>query len=115
VRPARWDGDDKLAVIAIDVNSSHGLYLMAFIFDGSARLVAQHVFKPPSTALLRLLAVVMSSYSRLGSWEPAVKRFRRRRDVEELQGGGRGSAVEALKLAEKPAPPAFHEAKAVRG
>jgi len=49
VKQVRWGGEGKLAVIALDVNSSHGLYLMAFTFDSNVRLVAQRVFKPPNT------------------------------------------------------------------
>ncbi|UNQ72801.1 transposase [Infirmifilum sp. NZ] len=102
VKQALWDGDGKLAVIAVDVNSSHGLYVMAFTFDSKARLLAQRVFKPPNTTLLRLLAALMHSYSKLGSWSEAIQRFKQRRDVRGMQREGRGSAVEeALRLAEK--------------
>jgi len=102
VRPAWWDGNSKLAVVALDVNSSHGLYLAAFAFDDKVRLVTQRVFKPPNTTLLRLLAAIMSSYSEVKSWSEAVKRFRERRDVRRPQREGRGYAVEeALRLAER--------------
>jgi len=102
VKQAWWNGNDRLAVIALDVNSNHGLYLLAFTFDGEARLLVQRVLKPPNTTLLRLLAAVMRSYSKVKSWEQAAKRFRERRDVEELQREGRGPAVEeALRLAER--------------
>jgi len=101
-KPAWWSGNTKLAIVAVDVNSNHGLYLMAFTFDSEVRLMAQRVFKPPNTTMLRLLAAVMRSYSKVKSWGEAVERFRERRDVEELQRGGRGSAVEgALRLAER--------------
>ncbi|UNQ73067.1 transposase [Infirmifilum sp. NZ] len=101
-RPAWWDGEGKLAVVAVDVNSSHGLYLMAFAFDDKVRLVAQRVLKPPNTALLRLLAAIMTSYSKLGSWDQAVERFRERRDVRRLRRARREFAVEvALRLAER--------------
>jgi len=101
VKPAWWDGDGKLAVIAVDVNSNHGLYLVAFAFDGDVRLVAQHVFKPPNTTLLRLLAAVMASYSEVKSWELAVERFGQQRDARGVQREGGGYAVEeALRLAE---------------
>ncbi|UNQ73452.1 transposase [Infirmifilum sp. NZ] len=102
VKPAWWGGDGKLAVIAVDVNSSHGLYLLAFAFDGEVRLVVQRVFKLPNTMLLRLLAALMHSYSKVKCWSKAVERFRERRDVRGLQREGRGYAVEeALRLAEK--------------
>jgi len=102
VKPAWWGGDVKLAVIAMDVNSNHGLYIMVFAFDGEAKLVAQRALKPPNTTLLRLLAAVMRSYSELGSWELAVERFKQRRNVRGMQREGRGSAVEeALRLAER--------------
>jgi len=102
VRPPWWDGDGKLAVIAVDVNSSHGLYLLAFAFDGEVRLVAQRVFKPPNTTILRLLAALLRSYSKVKCWSEAVKRLRERRDVRRLQKEGRGYAVdEALRLAER--------------
>ncbi|WP_460025375.1 zinc ribbon domain-containing protein [Infirmifilum sp. SLHALR2] len=102
VRPAWWDGNSKLAVIAIDVNSSHGLYMMVFAFDGGAKLLAQRVLRSPNMTMLRLLAAIMRSYSKLGSWELAVRRFRQQRDVEKLQRMGRGYAVEeALRLAER--------------
>jgi len=102
VRPARWDGNSKLATIAVDVNSSHGLYLATFTFDDEVRLVAQCVFKPPNTTLLRLLAAVMRSYSEVKSWGEAVERFKQRRDIRRLQREGWGSAVEgALRLAER--------------
>ncbi|UNQ73963.1 transposase [Infirmifilum sp. NZ] len=102
VKQVRWGGEGRLAVIALDVNSSHGLYLMAFTFDSNVRLVAQRVFKPPNTTLLRLLAAIMTSYSEVKCWSEAVKRFRQRRDVRSLQREGRGSAVEgALRLAER--------------
>jgi len=102
VKQLRWDDNSRLAVIAIDVNSLHGLYLMAFTFDNEVRLVARRVFKPPNTTLLKLLAAIMNSYSQLGTWEQAVQRFRLRRDVRRLQKGGKNSAVEeALRLAEK--------------
>jgi len=88
--------------MAVDVNSSYGLYLLAFAFDSEVRLVAERVFKPPNTTMLKLLVAVMRSYSKLGSWELAVKRFRERRDVEKLRKTGKGSAAEeALRLAEK--------------
>jgi len=102
VKPAWWGGDGKLAVIAVDVNSSHGLYLVAFAFDSEVKLVAQRVLKPPNTTLLRLLAAIMRSYSKVKSWELAVERFKERRDVRRLQREGRGSAAEeALRLAER--------------
>jgi len=102
VRSAWWDGNGRLAVIAIDMNSSHGLYLMAFTFDSEARLVAQRVLKPPNMTLLRLLAAIMTSYSEVKSWSEAVERFRERRDGEKMRREGRGSAVdEALRLAER--------------
>jgi len=90
VKQAWWGGKGKLAVIALDVNSSHGLYLMAFAFDNEARLLAQRVLRPPNTTLLRLLAAIMSSYSELGSWNQAVQRFKQRRNLRK-----------ALRLAEK--------------
>ncbi|PLJ78503.1 zinc ribbon domain-containing protein [Infirmifilum sp. SLHALR2] len=102
VKPAWWDGEGKLAVVAVDMNSSHGLYVMAFAFDGEAKLVAQRVFKPPNTTLLRLLAAIMTSYSEVKSWSEAVQRFRERRDVNELRRAGKGSTVEeTLRLAER--------------
>ncbi|WP_460024923.1 zinc ribbon domain-containing protein [Infirmifilum sp. SLHALR2] len=102
VKQAWWDGEGRLAVIAVDVNSSHGLYLMVFAFDSEAKLVAQRVFKPPNTTMLRLLAAIMTSYSEVKSWERAVERFKLRRNVRRLQREGRGSAVEkALRLAER--------------
>ncbi|PLJ77033.1 transposase family protein [Infirmifilum sp. SLHALR2] len=102
VRPPWWDGDGKLAIVAVDVNSSHGLYLMAFAFDGEVRLIAQRVFKPPNTTLLRLLAALLRSYSKVKCWSEAVERFRERRDVRGLQRTGRSHAVdEALRLAER--------------
>jgi len=102
VKQVWWDGDGKLAIIALDVNSSHGLYVMTFTFNSEVRLVAQRVFKPPNTTMLRLLAAVMRSYSKVKSWDEAVERFRNRRDVRRLQGEGGGSAVEeALRLAER--------------
>jgi len=102
VKQVWWGGNGKLAVIALDVNSNHGLYLMAFAFDSEARLVAQRVFKPPNTTLLRLLAAIMRSYSEVKSWSEAVQRFREGRDVEKLRREGRGYAVEeALRLAER--------------
>jgi len=101
-RPAWWDGDGKLGIVAVDVNSSHGLYLLAFAFDGGAKLLAQRVFKPPNTTLLRLLAAIMRSYSKVKCWDEAVERFEERRDVEKLRKTGKGSAAEeALRLAEK--------------
>ncbi|PLJ78355.1 MAG: hypothetical protein B7L53_02650 [Thermofilum sp. NZ13] len=102
VKQAWWNGNDRLAVIALDVNSNHGLYLLAFTFDSKARLLAQRVFKPPNTTLLRLLAALMRSYSKVKSWSEAIQRFKQRRDVRGMQREGRGSAVEeALRLAEK--------------
>jgi len=102
VKQAWWNGDCKLAIIAVDVNSSHGLYVIVFTFDSKVRLVVQRVFKPPNTTLLRLLATIMHSYSEVKSWEQAVKRFGERRDVRRLQREGKGSAVEeALRLAER--------------
>jgi len=102
VRRAWWDGDVKLAIVAVDVNSNHGLYVMAFAFDKDVRLVAQRVFKTPNTTLLRLLAAVMASYSKVKSWEQAVERFRQERGAEKLGRTGRGYAVEeALRLAER--------------
>jgi len=100
VRRAWWDGNNKLAVIALDVNSSHGLYLMAFAFDSEARLVAQRVFKPPNATLLRLLAALMTSYSEVKSWSETVERFRQERDVKELRRTGY-AVEEALRLAER--------------
>jgi len=102
VRSAWWGGDGKLAIVAVDMNSSHELYLMAFAFDGEVRLLTQRVFKPPNTTMLRLLAAIMTSYSELGCWGEAVERFRERRDVRRLQREGRGyAAEEALRLAER--------------
>ncbi|WP_460024766.1 hypothetical protein [Infirmifilum sp. SLHALR2] len=102
VKATWWDGDGKLAVIAVDVNSSHGLYVMAFTFNSEAKLVVQRVFKPPNTTMLRLLAAIMHSYSKVKFWSEAVERFEERRDVEKLRREGRGCAVEeALRLAEK--------------
>jgi len=101
-KQAWWDGDGRLAVIAVDVNSNHGLYLMAFTFDSEAKLVVQRVFKPPNTTLLRLLAAVMRSYSKVKSWDEAVQRFKQRRDVQKLRRTGKGYATEgALRLAER--------------
>jgi len=102
VKPAWWDGDGKLAVIAVDVNSSHGLYLVAFAFDNEVKLVAQRVLKPPNTTLMRLLAAIMRSYSKVKSWSEAVQRFMGRRDVGRLRRAGKGyAAEEALRLAER--------------
>ncbi|WP_460025513.1 zinc ribbon domain-containing protein [Infirmifilum sp. SLHALR2] len=102
VRRVWWDGNSKLAVVALDVNSGHGLYLMAFAFDGEVRLLTQRVFKPPNTTMLRLLAAIMTSYSKVKCWSEAVERFMERRDVEKLRREGRGSAVEeAVRLAER--------------
>jgi len=102
VKQIRWNGTGRLAVIAIDMNSNHGLYAMAFAFDGGAKLLVQRVFKPPNTTLLRLLAAIMTSYSEVKNWYEAVQRFRQQRDVRRLQRGGRGSAVEeALRIAER--------------
>ncbi|WP_460025317.1 zinc ribbon domain-containing protein [Infirmifilum sp. SLHALR2] len=102
VKQVWWDGEGKLAVIAVDVNSSHGLYVVAVAFNGEAKLVAQRVFKPPNTTVLRLLAAIMSSYSELGNWSEAVHRFEERRDVRRLRRAGKGSAVEeAPRLAER--------------
>jgi len=92
--------------MAVDVNSSYGLYLLAFAFDSEVRLVAQRVFKPPNTTMLKLLVAVMRSYSELGSWELAVKRFRERRSVRRLQRGERlrcGGGAEACREAESEA------------
>ncbi|UNQ73820.1 transposase [Infirmifilum sp. NZ] len=102
VKKVWWNGNSKLAVIALDVNSNHGLYLMTFAFDGEVRLLAQRVFKPPNTTMLKLLAAIMRSYSKVKSWDEAVERFKVRRDVRGLRREGRGYAVgEALKLAER--------------
>ncbi|PLJ77713.1 zinc ribbon domain-containing protein [Infirmifilum sp. SLHALR2] len=102
IKPAWWNGNDRLAVIAVDVNSSHGLYLMAFAFDSEARLLTQRVFKPPNTTLLRLLAALMRSYSEVKSWSETVERFRERRYAEKLRRAGKGYTVEeALRLAER--------------
>jgi len=102
VKKVWWNGNSKLAVIALDVNSNHGLYLMTFAFDGEAKLVAQRVFKPPSTTMLKLLAALMRSYSKVKCWSEAVERFKVRRDVRGLRREGRGYAVEeALRLAER--------------
>jgi len=102
VKQVWWDGNSKLAVVALDVNSGHGLYMIAFTFDSEARLLTQRVFKPPNTTMLRLLAAIMTSYSELGCWGEAVERFRERRDVRRLQREGRGyAAEEALRLAER--------------
>ncbi|PLJ78302.1 hypothetical protein [Infirmifilum sp. SLHALR2] len=97
-----WDGNSRLAVIAVDVNSNHGLYVVAFVFDSDAKLLAQRIFGPPNTTMLRLLAAVMRSYSKVKCWSEAVQRFKQRRDVGRLQREGRGYAVEeALRLAER--------------
>jgi len=97
-----WWGGGKLAIVAVDVNSSYGLYLAAFAFDSEVRLVAQRVFKPPNATMLRLLVAIMRSYSKVKSWDEAVQRFEERKGVEKLRREGRGSAVEdALRLAER--------------
>ncbi|WP_460025091.1 zinc ribbon domain-containing protein [Infirmifilum sp. SLHALR2] len=100
VKQVRWGGDVKLAIVAVDMNSSHGLYLMAFAFDSEAKLVSQRVFKPPNTALLRLLAALMTSYSKVKCWDEAVKRFKEERGFEELRRAGY-AVKEALRIAER--------------
>jgi len=83
VAPARWDGTSKLAIIAIDFNSAHGLFAMVLAFDGNrVRLLKQVIRRPPNTTRLRLLAAFFQSLAATRSWAEAERRFRDNRPVE---------------------------------
>jgi len=97
VKPARWDGSSKLAVIALDHNSAHGLFMMTFAFDDKVKMLKQVIRRPPNVTRLRLLSAFFQSLAETRSWSEAERRFAENRPAER----GEATVRKVLELARR--------------